>query len=399
MGDPAAGARSDRGLAGSLAGGIDGLLAVHDAIAADLHGYACFLLRAGRHAADDGPAEAVLDALLVAAGTIGELADPGRTRAWLYALTRNECLRQVSHRPADRPLAAAEAAELAGRHGLAPAEIGAVLGQAVRPVADPEPPAPVKAPPGWLRGELATAIGVEGAGRRAELARRAHPYDPDGFPVPVDHRRLSARALAWSAAAVVLTALGLLVLLPTGGGPNGALPGPARAAALPGPAAAGSGAAPVPTLPATAFVDRPPATSAAPRPQPAPDRGADRRSAATTPASAPAARAGTDSGDGEGRRWPRTALLVTWRPEDGKCGGAWTAELRVRAYGADVAAIAQVTASVSAVATVPLSRDGSGWVGELAGLPGGEQVAVTVRAVAADGSTVRSVSRRLTDPC
>jgi DNA-directed RNA polymerase specialized sigma24 family protein len=169
VGDP------DSDLAGLLAAGTEGLVAVHDAVAADLHAYAWFLLAPGRHAADDGPAEAVLDALLVAGETAGELAHPGLARAWLYALTRNECLRVVaSRRAAVWPGAAAEVAELAGRHRLAPAEVAAVLGEAARPDADPGPATPVKAPPRWLRAELVAALGVEAAGRRAELARRAH---------------------------------------------------------------------------------------------------------------------------------------------------------------------------------------------------------------------------------
>ncbi|MFL6128973.1 MAG: hypothetical protein ACJ73E_07895, partial [Mycobacteriales bacterium] len=255
MDDPAAQTR----LAGSLAEGIEGLVAVHDAIAPDLHAYACFLLAPGRHAADDGPAEAVLDALLVAGETAGELVDRALARAWLYALTRNECLRLASRRCTDWPVADAEAAELGRWHGLAPAEVGAVLGYAAPASAEPGPAVPAKEPPGWLRAELVAALGVDGAGRRAELARRAHPYDPEGFPVPVDHRRLSARTLAWSAAAVVLIALALLVTLPPGGATS-ALPGPALAAAVPAPAAA-STLPLLPTLPATPFGVTPPATA------------------------------------------------------------------------------------------------------------------------------------------
>jgi hypothetical protein len=392
VGDPAADSR----LAGSLPG-IDGLLAVHDAIAPDLHAYACFLLAPGRHAADDGPATALLDALLVAGETAGELVDPAMTRAWLYALTRNECLRLTSRRPAERPDADAEATELGWRHGLAAAEIGAVLGHPARPGADPGPAVPVRAPPGWVRAELVAALGVEEAGRRAELARRAHPYDPEGFPVPVDHRRLSARALTWSAAAVVLIALSLLVILPAGGSSH-ALPGPALAAAASAPAVADAAVTPLPTLAATSL-DAAPATTAAPRPRPGPDRGADRRPAANAPAGAPAAQERTAAGDGD-RGW-QTTLLVSWQPGS-DCAGDWTAELRVRAYGPDQAAITQVTASVTsgaAARTVALAPDGGSWQGELAGLPTGRTVTLTVRATAADGSTIRSVDRQLTHSC
>ena len=65
-----------------------------------------------------------------------------------------------------------------------------------------------------VRAELIAAAGPEGAERRAELLRQARPFEVDGFPVPLDRRRLSSRALAWSAAVAVLIAIGLLVALP-----------------------------------------------------------------------------------------------------------------------------------------------------------------------------------------
>jgi hypothetical protein len=217
--------------------------------------------------------------------------------------------------------------------------------------------------------------------------------------VPIDHRRLSGRALAWSAAAVVLLALALLVTVP-GGRPAGAPPGPALAAAVPARVAATSTIAPLPTLPATPFADTEESTSA-PRPRPAPDRGADRRPASTVPADPPAPQVATDGAGDSDQRWPPTALLVSWRPA-GDCAGDWTAELRVRPYGANQSAITQVTASVTggaAAQTVSLSRDGAGWRGELAGLPTGGEVSVTVRAAAADGSTIRQVTRQLDHDC
>jgi hypothetical protein len=389
--DPAARPR----LAGSLAGGIEDLVAVHDAIALDLHAYAWFLLAPGRHAADAGPAEAVLDALLVAGETAEELVDPGLTRAWLYALTRNECLRRAG-RSAGPPEPDAEVAELCWQHGLAPAEVGAVLGWAARVPAEAGRPlpvaAPVPAPPGWLREELVAALGVEAGGRRAELARRAHPYDPEGFPVPVDHHRLSARALAWSAAAVVLTALALLITVPAGG-PTGTSPGPALAAEMPGPAAAASfPAAALPTLVATGFAEAPQTSSRASRPTP--DRGVPGQAApATTPAGTPTARAGTA---GAGR--PAAGLVMSWRPA-GDCGSTWTADLRVRVYGREESAVTRVTATAAGGGSVALSRTGWGWAGTLTGLPSGRTATVTVTAGAADGSTVRSVSQELTHTC
>ncbi len=72
------------------AGDAAGITAVHDAYAARLYDYACGML-ADREAAED----AVHDALLVAAGRIGSLRETQRVATWLYALTRNECLRQA----------------------------------------------------------------------------------------------------------------------------------------------------------------------------------------------------------------------------------------------------------------------------------------------------------------
>jgi RNA polymerase sigma factor (sigma-70 family) len=72
------------------AGDTAGLTSVHDAYAARLYDYAYGMLR-DREAAED----AVHDALLVAAGRAGSLRDPQRLATWLYALTRNECLRQA----------------------------------------------------------------------------------------------------------------------------------------------------------------------------------------------------------------------------------------------------------------------------------------------------------------
>ncbi len=393
VGDP------DCELAGLLSGGPEGVLTVHDAAADDLYAYAWFLLAPGRHAADDGPAEAVLDALLVAAETVGELVNPGLTRAWLYALTRNECLRVANHRSAGWPSAEVEAAELAGRHELTLAEVATILGRAVRPSGEPEPPVPVMATPEWVRAELAAATGVEAAGRRAELAARAHPYDSEGFPIALDSRRLSARALAWSAAAAVLVALALLATLPGGGGiASSALPGPARAAAVVAPVAGGPEPAPLPTLRATPFGVV--ASTGAPRPAPAPDRGADRRT--TTPAPTPAdpdAAAGsrTDgTADDDGGR--RIALLVSARRTD-DCDGSWTAGIRVWAYGREQGAVARVTVSAPGAGPVVLSGGDGSWSGELGGLPAGQDATLTVTAAAADGSTLRSASRTVDPDC
>jgi hypothetical protein len=217
-----------------------GLLAAHDSYGPDLLGYAEFLL-AGRSSAATEPADeaaaAVLDALLVASGAVADLADRDRMPTWLFALTRNECLRRGAVTAPE-----AEAAEL-GRRGLGPLQVAALLGFA--PAALPGRVPPTATPPAWLEAELVAAAGPEGAGRRAELTRRARPFEPDGFPVPLDRRRLSSKVLAWSAGAVVVIALGLLVGLPAKGNAGGSGPAPAALAGTPAPTAVAAPPAPV----------------------------------------------------------------------------------------------------------------------------------------------------------
>jgi RNA polymerase sigma factor (sigma-70 family) len=76
-----------------------GLAAAYDQYAARLYDYCASLLH-DRDAAGD----AVHDALLAAADKAGQLRDPGRLRPWLYAIARNECLRQLKRRNKLAPL-------------------------------------------------------------------------------------------------------------------------------------------------------------------------------------------------------------------------------------------------------------------------------------------------------
>ena len=55
-----------------------------------LYAYCRSLLREPADAAD-----AVQDTFLIAAAKLGGLKDPGKLRPWLYAVARNECLRQL----------------------------------------------------------------------------------------------------------------------------------------------------------------------------------------------------------------------------------------------------------------------------------------------------------------
>jgi RNA polymerase sigma factor (sigma-70 family) len=76
-----------------------GLAAVYDRYAQRLYDYCVGLLH-DRHTA----ADAVHDTLLVAADRAQQLRDPERFRAWLYAIARNECLRQLRQRNRTAPL-------------------------------------------------------------------------------------------------------------------------------------------------------------------------------------------------------------------------------------------------------------------------------------------------------
>jgi RNA polymerase sigma factor (sigma-70 family) len=67
-----------------------GLADAYDAYAGKLHAYCWTLLRD-----HDAAADAVQDTFIVADKCIGQLRDPDRLRPWLYAIARNECLRQL----------------------------------------------------------------------------------------------------------------------------------------------------------------------------------------------------------------------------------------------------------------------------------------------------------------
>jgi RNA polymerase sigma factor (sigma-70 family) len=150
----------DRDLVTALrSGDVRGLAGVYDAYADRLLGYAVTLL-----GDRDAAADAVHDALLVARERIGQLREPDKLRPWLYAIVRNECLRQLRDRRRAAPLDAAgevidpdapeldrdlradelrelvwsaaaalnegerEVLELSVRHGLSGTELAAALG-------------------------------------------------------------------------------------------------------------------------------------------------------------------------------------------------------------------------------------------------------------------------------
>ncbi|MFY1595407.1 RNA polymerase sigma factor [Micromonospora sp. WMMD737] len=135
-----------------------GLEGLYRRYADRLYTYARTMLREPEAAAD-----AVHDAFLTASQRIGQLREPDRLRSWLYAIVRNECLRQLRERSRSLPLEEAgepaadiadpgtgvnadqvrdlvhsavaalnpgdrEVVHLAIRHDLSSADIGAALG-------------------------------------------------------------------------------------------------------------------------------------------------------------------------------------------------------------------------------------------------------------------------------
>ncbi|GGS76501.1 sigma-70 family RNA polymerase sigma factor [Nonomuraea spiralis] len=133
---------------------------LYDSYGERLYDYALSLIGDREAAAD-----AVHDALVTAQGCVERLKEPGRLRAWLYALTRFQVRARMAHRstppggvPRVEPAGApdAELAELAGlvretlgelsgnereivelslRHGVTPAEVASVLGLTSRQAA------------------------------------------------------------------------------------------------------------------------------------------------------------------------------------------------------------------------------------------------------------------------
>ncbi|MGN9838791.1 sigma factor [Nonomuraea sp. H19] len=179
-----------------------------DSYADRLHDYAYALARG-----QDVAADAVHDALVTAQGCVPRLKDPGRLRAWLYALARFQVRARMAHRsgtpahglplpgleePADPELADLvhetlgelsgidrEVLELSLRHGLTPSEVGAVLALTSRQAA---------ARLGRARGHLEIAAAA------VVLARTGRAHCPDlsamvdsweGPLTPLLRRRLS----------------------------------------------------------------------------------------------------------------------------------------------------------------------------------------------------------------
>ncbi|WP_147268118.1 RNA polymerase sigma factor [Spongiactinospora rosea] len=133
---------------------------LYDAYGERLYDYAC-----SRLPHPEAAAEAVHNALVTACEAVDRLGDSRRLRAWVYALTRHQCLARPRRRTGTPPLAAPvpeddedeiddpelaelvfevlgelapgdrEVLELAVRHALGDAEVAAVLGLTTRQIA------------------------------------------------------------------------------------------------------------------------------------------------------------------------------------------------------------------------------------------------------------------------
>jgi RNA polymerase sigma factor (sigma-70 family) len=142
-------------VAAIVAGDPAGLAEAYDMYGESLYGYCGWLLGGPGRAAD-----AVQDTFVIAAASLGGLADPGRLRPWLYAVARSECRRRLRAGETGPDEAAAlagrsdaggndwraelrglvraamdglspgeqEVIELGFRHDLSGADLGAVLG-------------------------------------------------------------------------------------------------------------------------------------------------------------------------------------------------------------------------------------------------------------------------------
>jgi RNA polymerase sigma factor (sigma-70 family) len=77
-------------VAAIVAGDPGGIAEAYDRYAMPLYGYCRSILPEPADAAD-----AVQDTFLIATAKLGGLKDPGKLRPWLYAVARNECLRQL----------------------------------------------------------------------------------------------------------------------------------------------------------------------------------------------------------------------------------------------------------------------------------------------------------------
>ncbi len=181
-------------VAAVVAGDPDGLAAAYDQFGAPLYAY-CHLMLPD----PDAAADAVRDTFLIATARLGGLSDPDRLGSWLYAVTRNECLRRL------------RAAGITSRPPKVPSD-GALAG--------------IELPAG-LRGQVIKACTDNtpaGRARRASAAHRAGSFGPTGFPKAIGSPgpqwwrrvRRHPRAAAVATVAAAAAAAGVVVMLTVG---------------------------------------------------------------------------------------------------------------------------------------------------------------------------------------
>jgi hypothetical protein len=411
--------------AGSFAdGGSESLLAAYEAYADRLYAYGLALL-----VDEDAASAAVCDAFLVAAERVTGLRDKALLGPWLYALTRNECLRRRPHHNATGQRR--DLVELAFRHRLTSAEIAAMLGVGPADVAeslaalsppDALDPLPATVAPTALRDRLAAAgagaapghgdagHGTGGhwadAARRAALSRRAGPFRADGFPHPLDRRRLSGRVLAGSIAVVVLGTLALLIAVPGGGGTSQpALAGrtaPATAHPVAQPAAKPSSWPATQPTPATSLrpTSQPPSPVSPMSPSPV---GSDPISP-----SGSALQPGVRTPDEQPTSQSESSLAEFGSPSvtgwvenrtTPDCPDRWRARVHVVVSGVEASQVVATWFDGARVQNVVLRRGDGEWVGELGGISVGEHLWVQARAAVEGGTTITSGRQSLAYDC
>jgi RNA polymerase sigma factor (sigma-70 family) len=90
----------DRQLVGeALAHPASGFAAVYDAYADRIHDYCHSILRSADDAAD-----AAQDTFVLAHQRLGQLREPDKLKAWLYAIARSRCLRRIEARKRQQPV-------------------------------------------------------------------------------------------------------------------------------------------------------------------------------------------------------------------------------------------------------------------------------------------------------
>jgi hypothetical protein len=146
-------------VAAVVAGDADGIGEAYDRYAASLY--------AGCHSMLPGPeaaADAVQDTFVIAVSKLDGLRDPDQLDAWLHAVARNECLRQLGPGGPGGPAGA---------------------GSAVPGSADAGDARPAATLPAGLRGRVMTACADNsptGRAHRMSVAHRAGTFGPTGFP-------------------------------------------------------------------------------------------------------------------------------------------------------------------------------------------------------------------------